>query len=182
MASLSDQLLKAGLTNQKKAKQAAKAKKQQEHAKRHNQENEIDETKVQAELARSQKADRARELNKQQKQEADDKAIAAQIKQLIQSHKLEKNKGDVAYQFSDVQLKKIYVNETQQEELSHGLLAIVKLEENQTTSYELVPAKTAQKIAQRNEACVLVLNKQVDIGSEKEDPYADRQIPDDLMW
>ena len=53
-------------------------------------------------------------------------------------------------------------------------------------AYELVPAPVAAKIAMRDAALVVVLNqaqaKTNDQTADEEDPYANYQIPDDLMW
>ena len=78
---------------------------------------------------------------------------------------------------SDKQIKKIYVSASVQTDLVRGRLAIVKLGEE----YELVPAPVADKISQRDEGYVLsqqAATQEVD----EDDPYADYQIPDDLMW
>ena len=50
------------------------------------------------------------------------------------------------------------------------------------TSY-LVTRETAEKLAELDPTVVLVQNdKMVDEQVDNEDPYADYQIPDDLMW
>jgi hypothetical protein len=64
------------------------------------------------------------------------------------------------------------------DQLSKGLIAIVKL----NNQYELVPAAVAEKISQRDEQVVLVKNKPGKDAVAADDPYADYQIPDDLMW
>ncbi len=87
-------------------------------------------------------------------------------------------KEESAYNFTDgKQIKKMYVSAAVQKLLSNGRLAIVKL----NGSYELVPAVIADKISQRDDSCII--SQQVVIQTEDEDdPYADYQIPDDLMW
>ena len=65
-----------------------------------------------------------------------------------------------------------------QKELIKGQIAIAKLGE----SYELVPAPVAQKIQQRDESLIVLLNTKSTDAIEEDDPYADYQIPDDLMW
>ncbi len=60
-----------------------------------------------------------------------------------------------------------------------GRLAIVKLDEN----YEAVSSEVAEKISLRDAASVIVLNEQnINTKDDSEDPYADYQVPDDLMW
>lgn len=79
MASLQDQLLKAGLIDTKKAKQAKKEKRKETNVARRSSEEVIDEVKQSAEQARLEKVERDRELNRQRDLELQQKAVAAQI-------------------------------------------------------------------------------------------------------
>ena len=99
--SLQDQLLAAGLVDKKKAKKAAKDLKKQDHLQRTGQDNELDSAKQKAETARKEKAARDRELNRQKETEAQKKAIAAQIRQLILTNAVESEQADIKYQFVD---------------------------------------------------------------------------------
>jgi len=181
MASLQDQLLKAGLIDTKKAKQANKEKRKETNVARRSAEPVVDEIKQSAEQARLEKAERDRELNRQRDLELQQKAIAAQIKQLIENHKQPKQAGteDVEYNFTDGKLiKKMRVSALVQEQIVRGVLAVVKLGEN----YELVPRIVADKIAQRDEKSVVVANTKTQHQVDEDDPYKDYVIPDDLMW
>lgn len=181
MASLQDQLLKAGLIDNKKAKQANKEKRKETNVARRSNEEKVDEIKQSAEQARLEKAERDRELNRQRDLELQQKAIAAQIKQLIENHRQKKGagEGDVEYNFTDGKLiKKMRVSPLVLEQIARGLLAVVKLGE----SYELVPRIVADKIAQRDEKYVVVANTKQDNKVDEDDPYKDYIIPDDLMW
>ena len=145
MASLQDQLLQSGLVDKKKAKQL-----KQEHRKearsRPKGQVHVDETREQARRAQLEKAERDRQLNKEQQAEAEKKAIRAQIVQLITMNRIHREGGDVAYQFKDgTRIKKLYVTPKIHGELVNGRLAIAKLADG----YELLPAAAAQKIAQR---------------------------------
>ncbi|HQV22795.1 MAG TPA: DUF2058 family protein, partial [Agitococcus sp.] len=78
-------------------------------------------------------------------------------------------------------IKKLYLTDVQFNQVTKGIIAIVRFADG----YELVPAAVAEKIASRDANLVLVLNtKQEATATEaaEEDPYADYQIPDDLMW
>jgi len=181
MASLQDQLLKAGLIDAKKAKQANKEKRKETNVARRSNEEVVDEIKQSAEQARLEKAERDRELNRQRDLESQQKAIAAQIKQLIENHRQSKGagEGDVEYNFSDGKLiKKIRVSKIVQEQIVRGVLAVVKLGEG----YEVVPRIVADKIAQRDDKFVIVANTKADNKVDEDDPYKDYVIPDDLMW
>jgi len=179
MPSLQDQLLKAGLIDAKKAKQASKDKRKEAKVARRSSEEQVDEIKYSAEQARLEKADRDRELNRQRNAEAEQKAIAAQIKQLIERHRQSKGGDQVEYNFTHGKLiKKIRVAPAIQQQLIRGQLAIVALGEG----YELVPRIVADKIAQRDEKSVIVANLSAQAQADEDDPYKDYVIPDDLMW
>ena len=181
MASLQDQLLKAGLIDNKKAKQANKEKRKETNVARCSAEPVVDELKQTAEQARLEKAERDRELNRQRDQEIQQRAIAAQIKQLIENHRQPKGAGnnDVEYNFTDGKLiKKIRVSPLVLEQIARGLLAVVRLGEG----YELVPRIVADKIVLRDEKAVVVANVKSAQAADEDDPYKDYVIPDDLMW
>jgi uncharacterized protein YaiL (DUF2058 family) len=194
MASLQDQLLNAGMVDKKKAKQIEKDKrKQAKQAKQlpkgHKQSNEITE---QAKKALNEKSARDREINRQREDAAQIKAIAAQIKQLIETNAIDRgnaNKAngadkDIAFQFVDgKKIKKMHISQLLQNQLIRGQIAIVKLAD----SYELVPAAVAEKIKQRDESIIILLNQASassasDADIEEDDPYAEFVVPDDLMW
>ncbi len=181
--SLQDQLLGAGLTNKSKANKSKKDKykqtKQQRSSKDASQENEITQL---AKQAQADKQSKDLKLNQQQKAEADKKAITAQIKQLIKINRIKRDDDGVAYNFSDNNtVKKIYIDETMLQNIIKGKLAVVKYEK----TYEVVAAQVAEKIKQRDAASILVLNDaplESNDDNNIDDPYADFQIPDDLMW
>ena len=178
MASLQDQLLKAGIVDKKKAEKIKKAKHKQRKQQPKNQ-TTVDETKVLAQKAQAEKAERDREINRQRQAEADNKAIRAQIIQLITTNQIPRDNGDQSYQFTDnKKIKKIYVTGQQHQQLVSGQIAIVILND----SYQLVPAAVAEKISQRDESTVMVLNQKADNAIDEDDPYAGFEVPDDLMW
>lgn len=181
MKSLQDQLLKAGLVDTKKAKQVTKEKRKENKVARRSAEPVIDEIKLSAEQARQQKVERDRELNRQREAELQQKAIAAQIKQLIERHRQPKGAGanDVEYNFTHGKLiKKMRVAPDIQQQIIRGQLAVVALGEG----YELVPRIVADKIALRDEKSIIVANTKQATQVDEDDPYKDYVIPDDLMW
>ncbi len=177
MSSLKDQLLNAGLVNKKQVQQA---KKQKHKQKQTGQSTADQEARQRAEQAKADKIAKDRELNLQRKLAAEQKAIAAQIKQLIESNQVHCSDGEVAYNFTDgSKIKRLHLTELLITQLSRGLLAIVRLDQG----YALVPAKVAERIAQRDASIVLVHHDpSVEAETDEDDPYADYQIPDDLMW
>lgn len=171
--SLKDQLMKAGLADAKKARRA-------EHEKRvQAKQPDADTAQALAQKALNEKAERDRELNRARDAELAQKALAAQVRQLIEAHRIDRKGGEVSYQFTDQRkIKKLYVTPAQQDQLARGQIAIVRLGD----SHELVPTIVAEKIRSRDEAAVVVLNQRNSSGVDEDDPYAAYQIPDDLMW
>ncbi len=189
MASLHEQLLKAGLIDKNKAEAAEREQRKNAHKQtaqaqkkaKKTGESTVSESKVLAEKALQDKAARSKELNRQQREQAEHKAIQAQIKQLITLNRIDRSKGDLSYQFADgSKIKNLYVTAKLQDQLAYGVIALVKFGEG----YELVPKAVAEKIAQRDAKLILVHNTGSTAANAvaEEDPYADYKIPDDLMW
>jgi hypothetical protein len=178
--SLQDQLLKAGLVDKKKAQKAQKVKHEQAKLKRKNKIETVDEARLAAQKAQAEKVERDRQLNLQRKQEAEQRAITAQIRQLIEMNRQEKGTGDITYNFTDgSKVTHIYVDERQQRQLGNGHLAIVRLDGH----YEIVPSTVSEKIALRDESYLVYCNKgRAETVVDEDDPYAEFQVPDDLMW
>jgi uncharacterized protein YaiL (DUF2058 family) len=181
--SLFDQLNKTGLVDKNKAKQAKKNKYQQAKKLKGKKTKPLPESKQRALKIQAEKAQRDRELNQQRKLAAEKKAIAAQIKQLIEMNRIEvvAEEGDagIAFNFVDGKnVQRIYITEKLQEQLTRGRLAIVKLDGD----YNLVPAGVAEKISLRDPLYVMHSSVSEPEAIDTDDPYADYQVPDDLMW
>ena len=176
--SFGDQFLKAGLVSKTRLNEAKKSKSKQEKL-RHKQKIEvIDEAAEAARQAATEKAARDRELNRRQKEELEHRAIQAQVRQLIELNRLPRDDGELGYNFQDgAAVRKIFVTEDIRDKLARGLLAIVRFDDG----YEVIPSVVAEKITQRDAACIVSqsANRQESV---EDDPYADYKVPDDLMW
>lgn len=178
MASLQDQFLKAGLIDKKKAKQTNHEKSNQKKADRRSGTESVDEARLAALEIQRRNAERARELNAERDAAARQKAIEAQIAQMVREHRQSKGSGDIAYHYTHgSKIDHIYVSAAVQSHLVAGHLVIVCL--NGAT--ELVPRVIADKIAERDDSLVVRV-KQTHSEIAADDPYAAYQIPDDLMW
>lgn len=176
--SLQDQLLKAGLIDNKKANKIKKSKHKQVKQQQKNKIETPDEVKLAAQQAHAEKVERDRQLNQQRKAEAERKAVAAQVRQLVEMNRQPRDEGEIDYSFTDGTLvKRIAVTDTQLKQLGNGRLCIIKLDEQ----YELIPTRVAEKIQQRDERAQILSNQPTETPDE-DDPYADYQVPDDLMW
>ncbi|WP_432454984.1 MULTISPECIES: DUF2058 domain-containing protein [unclassified Agarivorans] len=169
--SLQEQMLKAGLVDKKKAKKVGKTNKKSRTLAK--------EVKAAAEQVKIEQQQRDAELAQQQNAEKAKKAVAAQIKQLIEMNMIDRKRGDEGYNFThNGVIKKIFVTEELRKQLSNGRLAIVTLGE----AYQVVPTIVAEKVAQRDENVVVLINDPSQDVIDEDDPYADYQVPDDLMW
>ena len=178
MSSLQDQLLKAGIVDEKRAKSIQKEKRKNKVKKAKGQRN-IDESKLAAKRALAERAEKDRELAKAQNAEAEKKALQAQIKQMVLLNKIDKGSADTRYQFTHgKKIKAMHVASKLIEPLSDGRLAVVLLNEH----YELVPAAIADKIKQRDATAIVSQHQATSQVVDEDDPYAAYQIPDDLDW
>ncbi len=182
MASLQDQLLNMGVVDKKKAKKSQHQKRQtvnkNRKAVKSGKEVQTDGMQQKIEQTAREKQQRDLELNKQRDAEQAEKALVAEVGQIIDKHSIKIPKeAEIAYNFSyDNKIKKLYVSSEQQKELMQGYLAIAVTGD----SYALIPDKIAERIESRLPA--LVVRSQAEQATDENDPYADYEIPDDLMW
>jgi len=178
MASLQDQLLKAGLADKKKAK----AIRNEKHKQRKQQPKgamQVNEAEQRVQQAREEKTEHDRQLNQQRQAEAQKKAIQAQIRQLVETNRLNRSHGETSYQFvHDKKIKKMYVDDLMVDQLARGRLAIICV----SGEYEIVAEGVARKIQERDAQAVVVLHERTQDDLADDDPYAGYEIPDDLMW
>lgn len=181
--SLQDQLLGAGLIKEQKAKNIKTGKRKAEKKSRKNNTELENEAAKLAEEAREEQRKKSQELNEQRQKEVEQKAVAAQIKQIVEMNSIFKGKGDdlVAYNFTDFnKVKSLYVTTKNHDLIARGRIAIARLKD----VYHLIPAEAAMKINERDEGTVVLLNDPMvnTDAAVEDDPYAEFQIPDDLMW
>jgi uncharacterized protein YaiL (DUF2058 family) len=182
MASLQDQLLKAGLVDKNKANKAKKANQKKAKAARGSGSSITNEAAIAAKLEQKNKVQRDRELNLQRQKESTQKAIAAQIIQLVEMNRLDTDNDEIAYSFTyDNKVKKIHLSEELKNQLIAGRLAIVTILKNGQRKFVIVAATVAEKIAQRDELCLVQLNDKIENEGD-DDAYAEYKVPDDLMW
>ncbi|SES80754.1 DUF2058 domain-containing protein [Thalassotalea agarivorans] len=182
MSSLQEQLLKAGLTTKQKARQANSDKRKKQKQKRSgaNVEQSMQE-QVKQELAKS-KADKLAKdaaLNAEKQQQLANKEAHQRKLQILEHHSLKDIDGDKEYNYNfEGKIKKLALDEQTYQALVNGRLAVCGLA---GVSY-VVTAETAAKLQTLDNDIVLVQNDKQETAVDEEDPYADYQIPDDLMW
>jgi len=179
--SLSDQLLKAGLVNDAKAKKVRSEKHKNLKQQRKHKIERVNETKEQFQKQQQLKVEKDRKLNRQIKEQAEKMAVEAQIKQLIELNKLPHEPEGTAFNFSDgTKVKTLYLSDKVREHVIKGRLVIVRSGQ----AYEVIPVVVADKIRQRDAHFIVIANER-DLSvntTDDEDLYADYKIPDDLIW
>ena len=142
-----DQLLKAGLVSKKQAKKANREKYLSRKKNKGNKKNNSAAISNKAREEQAAQAKRNRELNLKHSEEKRQREQRAQIKQLIENNRQKLDDRGEPYYFTEQNtINRIFVSEEMAEQLSNGQLAIVKLGNN----YEVVPAKVARQIANRD--------------------------------
>jgi uncharacterized protein YaiL (DUF2058 family) len=183
MASLQEQLLKAGLTTKQKSRQANADQRKKNKQKRSGVKHDASlQEQVKQDLAKSkaEKAAKDSALNDVKNKEIADKEQSLRIKQILVHHQITGVNGESEYNYTfNNKVKKLSLNTITHKALVNGRLALCGLND---TTY-LVTSETAEKIAALDNTIVLVQNDKVeDEETDQDDPYADYQIPDDLMW
>ncbi|WP_431476305.1 DUF2058 domain-containing protein [Massilia eburnea] len=179
MVSLQEQLMKAGLVDKKKVNKAQQDKSKQNKEQLRSGTKAVDQSREAALELQRKNAERARELNAQRDAAASQKAILAQVIQMVQQHRQPKGNGDLAYNFTvGSKIERIHVSDKVQQHLVNGRLVIVVLD----GVAELVPKVVGEKIAERAPELVVAVKKAASEQPLEDDPYADYKIPDDFTW
>ncbi len=191
--SLQDQLLGAGLIKKQKARNIQTEKKKAVKQSRANNTRLVDEAAELAKKAEEAQRRKSQQLNEQHKREAEQVAVLAQIRQIVELNSIDKapqkmQQDDLQpYNFTDQnKIKTLHISPQNHELISRGKIAIAKLAEGGNDIYYLIPAQAAKKINERNVDAIVLLNDdsvaQAPDAIHDEDPYADYEVPDDLMW
>ena len=180
--SLRDQLLAAGLGTKKQAKEATQAKKPPS---RHQPPAPISAEKLAANKAQAAKNARDQELNRRQQEKAAAKARRAEVKQLIEQYRLPPVGSDEYFNFTDGnRLARLAVTPAMREQLIKGTIAIVRYEGH----YAVIPQSEVARIRERDEHAVVTGEAAASpatgtaASADKDDPYKDFVVPDDLVW
>ena len=174
-----DQLLKAGVVTKQQVKKAQSASNKKKKEQRSKKNKVVDESKLKAQQAAKEKTERDKALNQRKEDQAKQKAISAEIDQLITANLIKRSDDcEIVYNFEHrKKINRIYINAEMKQQVIDGKLGIARIEGR----YELIPKLIAEKIQQRNEKRVILFDH-VEQEVDENDPYAEFQVPDDLMW
>lgn len=182
--SIRDQLLQAGLLDPKKAKEHGREQRNQRRQQNNKQPSGPDPRELAQQKAAAEKAARDAELNRKQQEKLEQKARRAEVRQLVEQHRVPKlADSDELYNFIDgSRIRRLPVDRPMREKLVAGSLVIVRC----AGRYEIVPAEIAARIAERDPHAALQPPPAAAgadaAASSEDDPYKDYKVPDDLMW
>jgi uncharacterized protein YaiL (DUF2058 family) len=180
--SLREQLLKAGLVTEQQAKQAERSSKDQRHrqAKGGQRKAPAPSPSTSAQQAQAAKLLRDQELNRKQREKAERKARAAQLRQLVEQLRVPRPESDEYYNFVDGgRIRRIQVTPELRARVVAGSLVIVRYSDR----YDLVPAEAVERIREHDpDAVVAHATADGNAAPAEDDPYKDFVVPDDLTW
>jgi uncharacterized protein YaiL (DUF2058 family) len=177
--SLRDQLLKAGLVSEKQARQAERDAHQRNRPK--GGKASPPPARAPAREAQARKAARDQALNRAQQEKAAARAATAQLRQLIEQHRVPRVESDDWYNFVHAgKVRRLPVTPALRAQLVRGALVVVVCEGR----YDCVPPEAATRIAERDPAAIVPLPAAATAAEppRDDDPYKDYVVPDDLVW
>lgn len=174
--SLRDQLLKAGLVTKK---QAAQSERQPFRGGKGRRSPPGTGHAATDDAARAAKAARDRELNREQQAKIEARARRAELRQIIDQHRLPGPETDEYFNFVDGgKVRRISVDAGLRARLIAGTLVIARCDGR----YDMVPAEAAILIRERDPAAVIALDSPPAPAGAGDDPYREFVVPDDLTW
>lgn len=190
--SVREQLLKLGLVDERKLSEAKRkeragakqAKKQrQQRGKTAAAAPAAEPSRQRAEAALKARADRDREAARKKRLNEERSALKAQIAQIIERRRESRTNAEIPYNFvHGKKVKRIYVTQALLDGLSAGQMGVVRTGER----FEVVRREVYQRLAELDPNAAVSLHptraESATEGGAEDDPYADKPIPDDLMW
>ena len=167
--SLQEQLLKSGLISEERLNQPKKKTKKQTKSASTKKKKMSSRDK---QHAVSDNFPTPEELKKQ-------KELRIEVKKLLRSHKLNDKTGEIAHNYTiNNQVKRFFVTPDQQKQLADGKLTIANWNE---ISY-LISVDVVNELRALYPKINIADASKENTSIDKDDPYADYAIPDDIKW
>jgi hypothetical protein len=163
--SLQEQLLKAGMVNQKQVKKAQHEKRVENKKKKKGGVSSEESAKVRLQQQQAEQAKQNQKLNAERNLQAQQKADQAAARQLIASNKVALEEGGVTYHYvgADGKIKRISVQQDVADKLADGLLGLALYK----SDLVLLSAETVMKVLQRDKDSIVAYNDPAEV----EDDY-----------
>ena len=181
--SLREQLLQAGLVSEKQVRQAEQQQKRQNFNDAKQTGRKEREQREAARLAEQQRVTAAKaakdaELNRKREEKAAAKARWAEIRQIVEQHRIAKPESDEYYNFMmREKVGRVAVDGSLRERIIRGEIGIVRCDGR----YELLPSEAVARIREREPRAVVPPPAEQP-STPVDDAYKDYVVPDDLMW
>src|SRR5690606_29260893 len=175
--SLREQLLKAGLVSEKQVKQAEKQVRKES---RGASPADARQKQAAAQQAQAAKAARDREINRRKAEKAEAKAREAQVRQIVEQHRLPSGEDGAPYFFKDgAFVRRIHVDAEQRRKVIGGELAIARYGKG----FALLPLSAAARVRDRDPRAIVEIEAgDADRREDEDDAYRGFEVPDDLLW
>jgi uncharacterized protein len=176
--SLRDQLIQAGLVSEKQARAATEHKRAPQVSRK--KPPPVSEQQRRLQQAQAEKAARDQALNRKQLEKAERRARRAEVRQLVEQHRVAPIESEDWFNFVDgSKIKRIAVTPTIRISILGGDLHIVRSDNR----YDLVPAAAAERIRERDPSAVLKVDATGAAAAAASDAeYQEFVVPDDLTW
>jgi len=176
--SLRDQLIQAGLVSEKQARAATEHKRAPQVSRK--KPPPLSEQQRRLQQAQAEKTARDQALNRKQLEKAERRARRAEVRQLVEQHRVAPIESEDWFNFVDgTRIKRLAVTPVVRASILSGDLVIVRSDNR----YDLVPSAAADRIRERDPTAVIKLDPAVATAAVVEDAdYQNFVVPDDLMW
>ena len=179
MGSLQDQLLQAGLTTSHNAKVAKSEKRKQQKKQKKGATSNPSDLQKHIQQTKLEQQKKAEELNQTRQVSLKQREQEARVKQILEHHNQDAIRGERTFNFTyQNKVKNLDVNEKTQKALSGGRLAICVLE----GQFYVLDDEPARKVAEVDEKYIVFHVEPESKPKDEDDPYADFEVPDDIVW
>ena len=177
--SLREQLLKAGLVNEKQVKQVELQQNQKQHGQKKKNLPPPPDRNAAARKAQAEKAARDQALDAARREKAERKARRAGIHQMVEQGRIPRIESEDHFNFVDgKKVRHFAVNPEVRARLNSGELLIAR----HGGFYALVPKELGERIRERDAGMIVELRASEAAAPAEDDPYKDFVVPDDLTW
>ena len=177
--SLREQLLKAGLVNEKQVKQVELQQNHQQHGQKKKNLPPPPDRNAAARKAQAEKAARDQALDATRREKAERKARRAGIHQMVEQGRIPRIESEDHFNFVDgKKIRYLSVNPELRARINGGELLIAR----HGGFYALVPKELGERIRERDAGMIVELRAAEAAAPAEDDPYKDFVVPDDLTW
>jgi len=177
--SLREQLLKAGLVNEKQVQKVEQQQNRQQHGQKKGSVPPPPDRQAAASKAQAEKAAHDQALQRARNEKVERKARRAAIRQMVEQNRIPRIESEDHFNFVDGgKVRHVAVNPELRARIQGGELLLVRHD----GFYALVPRDIGERVREREAAMLVPLAAAEATAPAEDDPYKDFVVPDDLTW